>query len=133
MKDNSSYNLLAETLARIPKGFGLGSLDRIDFLERNVTKTVAITHIYKANDVEDDHSGIQRIRVYSVLLAKLSKKARIGVIAHELAHVWLTEHSGSEASIKREEEADALARRWGFRPELDALDSETYTVGEYAR
>lgn len=70
----------------------------------------------------------QTITFYSHLLDALSERAAVGVIAHELAHAWLNEHERPEESRKRELEADNLARRWGFGPELDALDREAETV-----
>ncbi len=47
---------------------------------------------------------------------------KIGVIAHELAHVYLKHpycSSGSKG-LKNEEEADSLASNWGFAKELKA-------------
>lgn len=61
-------------------------------------------------------------------MSELSDLAATAVIAHELAHAWLNEHVRPEESKEREREADALARRWGFGPELDALDGEADTV-----
>jgi hypothetical protein len=52
----------------------------------------------------------------------------MAVIAHELAHSWLNEHVSPGQSLKRESEADALARRWGFGHELNELDNETETI-----
>ena len=70
----------------------------------------------------------QTITFYSSLLDALSDPAATAVIAHELAHAWLNEHVRPEESREREREADALAREWGFGPELDALDKEAVTV-----
>jgi Zn-dependent protease with chaperone function len=70
----------------------------------------------------------QTITFYSSLFDALSDPAATAVIAHELAHAWLNEHVRPEESREREEEADALARDWGFGPELDALDQEAVTV-----
>jgi hypothetical protein len=58
----------------------------------------------------------------------LSAPAVMAIIAHELAHAWLNEHVSPEESSNRERQADALAREWGFGPELDALDKEAETV-----
>ena len=41
---------------------------------------------------------------------------------------WLNEHVEPEESRTREVEADDLARRWGFGPELDALSREADSV-----
>jgi len=70
----------------------------------------------------------QTITFYSSLLDALSDPAATAVMAHELAHAWLNEHVRPEESREREREADALAREWGFGPELDALDREAVTV-----
>lgn len=71
----------------------------------------------------------QTITFYSHLLEGLTDPAATAVIAHELAHAWLNEHVEPEESKRREEEADALARDWGFTSELEALDREAETVG----
>lgn len=70
----------------------------------------------------------QTITFYSYLLSALSDPAAVAVMAHELAHAWLNEHEKPEESRQREREADALAREWGFGPELEALDREAETV-----
>jgi Zn-dependent protease with chaperone function len=70
----------------------------------------------------------QTITFYSSLFDALSDRAAQAVIAHELAHAWLNEHVRPEESRRRELEADALAREWGFGAELDALDREAETV-----
>lgn len=70
----------------------------------------------------------QTITFYSFLLDALSDEAAVGVMVHELAHAWLNEHVRPEESRAREREADALARDWGFGPELEALDREAETV-----
>jgi Zn-dependent protease with chaperone function len=70
----------------------------------------------------------QTITFYSYLFDALSDRAAVAVIAHELAHAWLNEHARPEESRAREIEADELARKWGFGPELAALDREAETV-----
>jgi hypothetical protein len=67
----------------------------------------------------------QRITFYRELLDQLSDDAAIGVIAHELVHSWLNEHTSPDPSKKRETEADELARKWGYGRYLDALEVET--------
>lgn len=67
----------------------------------------------------------QKITFYSELLNEISDKAAIGVIAHELAHAWLNEHVRPDSTVKREKEADDLARKWGYGVYLDALAEET--------
>ena len=70
----------------------------------------------------------QTITFYSDLFDEISDRSAVGVIAHELAHAWLNEHVGPEASKKREEEAYELARRWGFGEYWDVLAAETEPV-----
>jgi hypothetical protein len=70
----------------------------------------------------------QTITFYSSLLDELSDPAALAIMGHELAHAWLNEHVEPIESVEREKEADELARKWGFGPELDALDREAETV-----
>lgn len=69
--------------------------------------------------------GQHTITFYTDLLNRLSRRAVIAIMAHELAHAWLNEHIRPEASKAREEDADMLAEMWGFGPELEALAAET--------
>lgn len=73
--------------------------------------------------------GKQTITFYSFLLDSLSDEAYLAIIAHELAHAWLNEHKSPEESPRREEEADELAARWGFRSELNQLATEADSIG----
>jgi hypothetical protein len=68
------------------------------------------------------------VTFYSGLLDKLSNDSVQAVMAHELAHAWLNEHVGPEASREREEDADLLAEMWGFGPHLKVLAEETEPV-----
>ena len=68
------------------------------------------------------------IAFYTGLMDKLSDRAVTGVMAHEIAHVWLNEFVGPEASVRREQDADVLAEMWGFAPELKVLSEETEPV-----
>ena len=68
--------------------------------------------------------GTQIITFYSELLDQLSDEAAKGVIVHELAHAWLNEHVSPGSSRRRESEADALARTWGYGRYLEALGAE---------
>jgi len=72
--------------------------------------------------------GSHTITFYTRLLDKLSDRAVVAVMAHELAHAWLNEHIRPEASTAREQDADMLAEMWGFEPELAALASETEPI-----
>ncbi len=63
-------------------------------------------------------------------IGELEKKSKgddavkIGVIAHELAHVFLKHHTAPDDGIgglKNEDEADRLASEWGFTKEVKAF------------
>jgi len=98
-------------------------------LSRRPTKTtVGLTHYSRVRYFLVLSRPRQAITFYSSLLDALSDPAAMAVIAHELAHAWLNEHVRPEESREREREADALAKKWGFGPELDALDREAVTV-----
>jgi hypothetical protein len=71
------------------------------------------------------NQGRHTITFYTDLLNRLSRRAVVAIMAHELAHAWLNEHIRPEASKVREEDADMLAEMWGFGPELEALAAET--------
>lgn len=67
----------------------------------------------------------QTITIFSELLDQISDEAALGVLAHELAHAWLNEHASPEDSKEREDEADGLARKWGYGRYIDALAAQT--------
>jgi hypothetical protein len=69
---------------------------------------------------------MQRIGLYQDILLQLSERARVAVVAHELAHAWLNDDVGADDSQQREAESDALARKWGFGGELEVLSEETF-------
>ena len=48
----------------------------------------------------------------------------IGIIAHELAHVFLR-HDPTTNRLKAEEEADGLASEWGFSREIKEVRRKT--------
>ena len=73
-----------------------------------------------------DDVVVQRIELYRDIIDQLSERARVAVVAHELAHAWLNDNVAPEASKEREKASDELARKWGFGRELDALAEETY-------
>ena len=127
-KDQRFRRLLAEAASRPPPSAPRITTVRLIQLSRRPTKTtVGLTRYSKVRFFVLTHPR-QTITFYSALLDLLSERAAVAVIAHELAHAWLNEHEGPEESRRREMEADDLARRWGFGPELQALDSEAETV-----
>ena len=104
------------------------SVRSITLSHRRTKTTVGLTRYSRVRYFLVLSKPRQSITFYSSLLDALSDPAATAVIAHELAHAWLNEHVRPEESREREREADALAREWGFGPELDALDQEAVTV-----
>ncbi|HKT22463.1 MAG TPA: hypothetical protein VJR06_07650 [Nitrososphaerales archaeon] len=98
-------------------------------LGRGRSETMVGLTTYRPSTGLPGSAPSQSLSFYSQLIDGLSDPAASAVIAHELAHAWLNEHESPEESVEREHEADALARRWGFGPELEALDAEAETVG----
>jgi hypothetical protein len=126
--------LLHECLDRIPPS-GLPVRLRTEIrlrkrgtLEGVVGLTTFYVEGYAPNGVADEESGAHTITFYTNLLDKLTDRAVIAVMAHELAHAWLNEHLRPEASKTREDDADMLAGMWGFEEELAALDEQTEPV-----
>ena len=83
---------------------------------------------YAPNGVAKEESGAHTITFYTNLMDKLTDRAVVAVMAHELAHAWLNEHLRPEASEAREDDADMLAEMWGFEGELAALAEQTEPV-----
>jgi len=80
---------------------------------------------YAPNGVAREESGCHTITFYTNLMDKLTDRAVVAVMAHELAHAWLNEHLRPEASKTREDDADMLAEMWGFDGKLAALAEQT--------
>ncbi|HUK75537.1 MAG TPA: hypothetical protein VLU99_07070 [Nitrososphaerales archaeon] len=76
--------------------------------------------------VADD--GAQRITFYAELPDRRSDAAAEEVIVHPAGPAWLNEHVSPESSRRREAEADELARSWGYRKYVVALDAEHTSV-----
>jgi len=121
--------LFTEANAKPPRSVPRITTVRSVTLSRRPTKTtVGLTRYSRVKYFLVFSRPRQTITFYSELLDALSDPAATAVIAHELAHAWLNEHVRPEESGQREREADALARDWGFGPELRALDREAVTV-----
>jgi len=108
----------------------LRSVVEVRMRKRATQGTVGLTTYRSADPVlmrgrETADRSTQKITFYSELLDQLSDDAAKGVVVHELAHAWLNEHVSPQSSRRREAEADALARSWGYGRYLDALDAET--------
>lgn len=128
-KDQRFRRLFDVATKRPPGGVPKIMTVRSVMVSRRPTKiTVGLTRYSRTRYFLVLSRPRQTITFYSSLLDALSDSAAIAVIAHELAHAWLNEHVRPEESRAREREADALAREWGFGPELDALDREAETV-----
>lgn len=127
-RDRRFRRLFAEAASRPPSDVPRIKTVRVVQLSKKPTKvTVGLTRYSRVRYFLFAHPR-QTITFYSYLFDALSERAGVAVIAHELAHAWLNEHQGPEESRRREKEADDLARKWGFGPELDALDREAETV-----
>ena len=133
--DNPRYrSLLNECLDRIPKSGRAVRLHTEIRLRRRGTLpgVVGLTTFYvdgyAPNGVAKEESGAHTITFYTNLMDKLTDRAVVAVMAHELAHAWLNEHLRPEASKTRENDADMLAEMWGFEAELTALAEQTEPV-----
>jgi len=128
-RDQRFRRLFTSANNRPPKVVPRITTVRSVFLSNRQTKTmVGLTRYSRVRYFLVLSRPRQTITFYSSLLGALSDPAATAVIAHELAHAWLNEHVRPEESRKRERDADALAREWGFGRELDALDREAETV-----
>gem|GEM_PF-1361447 len=105
------------TSKKASEGGSLAGLTRRITYERTIRLGAAKTK---------DDVVVQRIELYRDIMLQLSERSRVAVVAHELAHAWLNDNVGPEDSNRREEESDALTRKWGFGKELEALEDETY-------
>jgi len=133
--DDRYYHLLMSTVSRIPNsGLPVTSVSKVKLRKRGTLRgLVGLTTVsvegHQMNQKEEfKPEGRHEITFYSSLLDRLSDYAVVAVMAHELAHAWLNEHVGPEASEQREEDADMLAEMWGFEPELQILERETEPV-----
>ncbi len=125
---------LNETLSRLPaSATNIPTLASITAKGTSKTGTLAgltrrITYERRAflgPSSWNEEVVVQRIELYVDILLQLSERARVAVVAHELAHAWLNDNVRPEESRRREAESDELARKWGFGGELDALADET--------
>jgi len=133
--DARYYHLLMSTVSRIQgSGLPVRSVSRVKLRKRGTLQgLVGLTTFsvegYQMNQKgEFKPHGRHEITFYSSLLDRLSDGAVVAVMAHELAHAWLNEHLGPEASKQREQDADMLAEMWGFESEIQVLERETEPV-----
>jgi hypothetical protein len=126
--DRRFEGLFLRAVGRVPPGIPpITAVSAVVLSGRRSGKTVGLTRYTPEGD-DGALRPKQTLTFYSSLLDSLSGPAALAVIAHELAHAWLNEHRGPEESPEREQEADDLARRWGFSKELEALDREAETL-----
>ena len=101
--DTRLASLLEDVIRRIPRGVH----DEFAFFE------VVEGHSPWGAHVDEDNA----VTLDPEKLTTDSRPVALGTIAHELAHVFL------DPQARREDdgEADALARKWGFSPEIAAM------------
>jgi hypothetical protein len=130
VSDAAFLELLAKVLSTIPADVPpLRSLTSIGLRRKgNLRGVVGLTWWCGVRYGKARAGETQTITFYTDLFLQLSDDAKMAVIAHELAHAWLNEHVRPGQSLKREREADALARRWGFGHELKELVNQTETI-----
>ena len=127
-------SLLNECLDRIPNSGRTVQLRTEVRLRRKGTLsgvvglTTFLVEGFAPNGIAREESGAHTITFYTNLMDKLTDRAVVAVMAHELAHAWLNEHLRPEASKTRENDADMLAEMWGFEEELSALAEQTEPV-----
>jgi hypothetical protein len=133
--DARYHSLLLSTLSRIPNsGLPVKSVSRVKLRKRGTLRglvgltTFSVEGYQMSRRGEFKPKGRHEITFYSSILDRLSEDAVVAVMVHELAHAWLNEHVGPEASRQREEDADLLAEMWGFQSEMGALEQETEPV-----
>jgi hypothetical protein len=128
--DAAFLQLFAKALSKIPADVPpLRSVTSVGLKRKgNIRGVVGLTRWCGVRYGKTGAGETQTITFYTDLFLQLSDDAKMAVIAHELAHSWLNEHVSPGQSLKREREADALARRWGFGHELNELDNETETI-----
>ncbi|MFQ6050060.1 MAG: M48 family metalloprotease [Candidatus Hydrothermarchaeota archaeon] len=134
IQDERIKDLFIRTLNRIPRQ----SLKEIKELlkgirieeEENIKATGLTLYTYGA--------GIERsceIIFYRGFLSRLSDKAVMGVIAHELAHVSFFYHHGDSlenakmSDKEKEKMVNETARDfWGFIEEIDKMKEELHLI-----
>lgn len=124
-------SLLLGTVSMVPKnGRPIESITSIRLRKKGSLPGLVGLTTYSMREYRGERTQVSPtcrhvITFYSNLLNRLSDDAVMGVMAHELAHAWLNEHVGPEASRQREEDADYLAEMWGFDQQLSALSNES--------
>ena len=96
--DDGRLSRIFEDAARRPREGvpPITTLKSVVLSNRLTTKTVGLTKYSEVRVALVLRRPRQTITFYSDLLGALSDMAAEGVVAHELAHVWLNEHVGPE-------------------------------------
>ena len=97
------------------KGEAVTRDEKIEDLQNIVDSIVVLQKVKRANVKIDNRWGLaatftqQRKILISPEVLSWSENARYGVVAHELAHVFLKHHRSTASRNEREFEADQLA------------------------
>lgn len=75
--------------------------------------------VFECHSPWDAHVEPEGLVFLDPSLLNLPRNIAVGIIAHEFAHVFLM-HIG-KGGLGDEHAADALACRWGFRKQLEAM------------
>lgn len=111
--DNEDYDILiAETLLEIPKDIRDNVIYGCDFI---IDKNLGLTfNLYYGPNREQP-----LILLNCLGLNRRSKKFKMSVIAHEIAHFTLNHHKthpqNLRENLEQEKEADDLIEKWGFQ------------------
>jgi len=131
--DIRDKTLVAETLQKIPEKIREKVLDEVVFVLMNSLYGEVINGLFSKDitkkELIETPSGTFIVDVRQPLIflnfgmmKRLSKKRKMNIIAHEIAHFILHHHLDDNAEIKNgivlhEKEADDLIIKWGFERE----------------
>jgi hypothetical protein len=93
---NSLHKRLLNTLARLPEEVYQFTLEKISF-HAGQSQTVQVATMKKP---------------YMIILKRTDSES---LIAHEIAHAYLSYNKAKNRSEDQEAEADALRKKWGFK------------------
>jgi hypothetical protein len=113
---------LTEVLCRLPDEAADFILCNSDIVVIDGSSSAAWSRRLDCPAYNEPHERRVHIVVLRKRLRDMPYKAVVGEVAHELAHVFAGHDVKSDESCQ--EEADRLARDWGFGDEIDALKRE---------
>ena len=130
VNDEGDMVLIAETFQKIPARARDIVLEEAVFVLMNGLYGSVSNGFFRKNVSKKEHVELMTKETTIVtvrqpliflnfgLMKKFSKKRKMGIIAHEIAHVLLKHHFETSKSpkegMKREQEADDLIVKWGF-------------------